>query len=82
MRRWIEFLGGCCVTLFFLVTYQIIRGINFFKTRTKAHHKAQRERRAAIPGGRELRPGQVSRCDLEAGYSRSGCRFFQGVLIS
>jgi len=27
----IDFLGGCCVTLFFLVTYQLMRGINFYK---------------------------------------------------
>ncbi len=40
MRRLIDFLGGCCVTLFFLVTYQIMRGINFFKTLTKAHRRA------------------------------------------
>ncbi len=31
MKRLIDFLGGCCVTLFFLVTYQIMRGINFYK---------------------------------------------------
>ena len=31
MKKVIDFLGGCCVTLFFLVTYQIMRGINFFK---------------------------------------------------
>jgi hypothetical protein len=29
-------LGGCCVTLFFLVTYQIMRGINFFKDRANS----------------------------------------------
>jgi len=33
MRRMIDFLGGCCVTLFFLVTYLIMRTINFFKDR-------------------------------------------------
>ncbi len=31
MKKLIDFLGGCCVTLFFLVTYQIMRGINFYK---------------------------------------------------
>jgi len=31
MKKFINFLGGCCVTLFFLVTYQIMHGINFFK---------------------------------------------------
>jgi hypothetical protein len=31
MKKLIDFLGGCCVTLFFLVTYQIMHGINFFK---------------------------------------------------
>jgi hypothetical protein len=31
MKKVIDFLGGCCVTLFFLVTYQMMRGINFFK---------------------------------------------------
>jgi hypothetical protein len=35
MKRMIEFLGGCCVTLFFLVTYLIMRSINFFKDRAK-----------------------------------------------
>jgi hypothetical protein len=39
MRRLIDFLGGCCVTLFFLVTYLIIGGINFFKTHPKAHSR-------------------------------------------
>jgi hypothetical protein len=41
MRRLIDFLGGCCVTLFFLVTYLIIRSINFFKIRTKGHRRAR-----------------------------------------
>jgi hypothetical protein len=36
MRKLIDFLGGCCVTLFFLVTYQIMRGINFFKDRANS----------------------------------------------
>ena len=31
MKKIIIFLGGCCVTLFFLVTYQIMRGINAYK---------------------------------------------------
>ncbi len=31
MRKLIDFLGGCCVTLFFLVTYLIMGGINFYK---------------------------------------------------
>ena len=31
MRKVIDFLGGCCVTLFFLVTYRIMWGINFYK---------------------------------------------------
>jgi len=31
MKKLIDFLGGCCVTLFFLVTYQLMRGINFYK---------------------------------------------------
>jgi hypothetical protein len=31
MKKLIDFLGGCCVTLFFLVTYQIMRGINSYK---------------------------------------------------
>ena len=31
MKKIIAFLGGCCVALFFLVTYQIIRGINTCK---------------------------------------------------
>ena len=35
MRRMIDFLGGCCVTLFFLVAYMIMRAINFFKERGK-----------------------------------------------
>gem|GEM_PF-2834066 len=33
MRKIIGFLGGCCVTLFFVVTYMIMRGINYFKER-------------------------------------------------
>ena len=33
--RIIDFLGGCCVTLFFLVTYQIMRGINYYKDRRR-----------------------------------------------
>jgi len=35
MKRMILFLGGCCVTLFFLVTYLIMHSINFFKDRAK-----------------------------------------------
>jgi hypothetical protein len=31
MKKVIDFLGGCCVTLFFLVTYKIMWGINFYK---------------------------------------------------
>ncbi len=36
MKKWIDFLGGCCVTLFFLVTYLIMWGINFYKDHFKA----------------------------------------------
>ena len=35
MKRMIDVLGGCCVTLFFLVTYLIMHTINLFKDKAK-----------------------------------------------
>ena len=42
MKKLIDFLGGCCVTLFFLVTYQIMRGINLFKDHKAGIHGFER----------------------------------------
>jgi hypothetical protein len=44
MKKVIDFLGGCCVTLFFLVTYQIMHGINFFKERKERVHGSKDSR--------------------------------------
>jgi len=66
MKKLIDFLGGCCVTLFFLVTYQIMRGINFYKD-------CKERIRGAEPSGeihkpwRSLpsQPSQASRATVE-----------------
>jgi len=43
MKKIVDFLGGCCVTLFFLVTYQIMRGINYYKDRVREEKRKRTE---------------------------------------
>lgn len=74
MKKLIDFLGGCCVTLFFLVTYQIMRGINFFKDSKERIRGAERSgeiRKAwrSLP----TQPPQTRRSAVKA-LSQEPCR--------
>ncbi len=51
MRKVIDFLGGCCVTLFFLVTYKIMWGINFYKDHKEARIRARVRKTFRSPAG-------------------------------
>ncbi len=74
MKKLIDFLGGCCVTLFFLVTYQIMRGINFYKDCREGIRRAEPSDEIRGPW-RSLppQPSQASRAPVET-LPRESCR--------